>query len=197
MIAAIILAAGHSKRFGRNKLLEPINGKPMIKWTIETALKSNVGKVVIVLGFEAERIYEVIKDLPCEKIVNPKYELGMSTSVKCGVEKVMDKNEAVLIIPGDCPFIDENTIKNIIDRYRETKAPIIIATYQGRRGHPILISKELYQEVMNISEEKMGLKEVVRKHEGEIVHVETDNMGVIIDIDTPEDLEKAIEKLLK
>ncbi|MEM0264765.1 MAG: nucleotidyltransferase family protein, partial [Candidatus Methanomethylicia archaeon] len=82
-------------------------------------------------------------------------------------------------------------------RYRETKAPIIIATYQGRRGHPILISKELYQEVMNISEEKMGLKEVVRKHEGEIVHVETDNMGVIIDIDTPEDLEKAIEKLLK
>lgn len=196
MITAIILAAGHSKRFGRNKLLEPINGKPMIRWTVETALKSIVEKVIVVLGFEAEKINEVIKDLSCETIINREYELGMSTSVKCGVKKVMDESEAVLIIPGDCPFINEKTLNKVIEKYRETKAPIIIATCNGRRGHPILISKGIYHEVMNISEEKMGLKEIIKRHESEILYVETVDYGVIIDIDTPEELEKTLNKFL-
>ncbi|MEM3616075.1 MAG: nucleotidyltransferase family protein [Candidatus Methanomethylicia archaeon] len=197
MITAIILAAGYSKRFGRNKLLEPIAGKPMIRWTLEATLNSMINEVVVVLGFEAERVYEVIKDLKCRVIVNLEYDIGMSSSVKCGVRSIMSRSEAVLIIPGDYPFIEVETINNVIKKYRETHAPIIIATYNGRRGHPILIGRELFQEVLEINEESMGLKAVIRRHENEIVYADAKGMGAITDIDSPEDLKKLMKTNLK
>lgn len=197
MITAIILAAGYSKRFGRNKLLEPIAGKPMIRWTVEATLNSMINEVVVVLGFEAERVYEVIKDLKCRVMVNPEYDVGMSSSVKCGVRSIMSRSEAAVIIPGDYPFIEVETINNVIEKYRETHAPIIIATYNGRRGHPILIGRELFQEVLEINEENMGLKAVIRKYENEIVYADAKGMGAITDIDSPEDLEKLMKTNLK
>ncbi|MCR6691850.1 MAG: nucleotidyltransferase family protein [archaeon YNP-LCB-003-016] len=197
MITAIILAAGASKRFGRNKLLETINGKPMIKWTVEAALNSMANEVVVVLGFEAEKVAEAIKDLPCKKVINENYEEGMSSSVKCGLRNAMDKSMAILIIPGDCPLIRSEDINKVIKRYLETRKPIVIATHKGRRGHPIMISRELFEEVMGISEEGMGLKEVIKRHEMEIAYAETENAGVIRDIDNPEDLKEALKLMQK
>jgi len=193
MITAVILAAGASKRFGRNKLLEMINGKPMIRWVVESALNSMVDEVIVVLGFEAERVAETIKDLPCKIVVNENYKEGMSSSVKCGLRNTMNKSMAILVIPGDCPLIRSEDMNKVINRYLESRKPIVIATHKGKRGHPILISREIFEEVLRISEEGMGLKEVIKKHEGEIAYAETENEGVTIDIDSPEDLKEAIK----
>lgn len=195
MIKAVILAAGKSERFGRNKLLEPIDGKPIIRWIVESTLNSEVDEVIVVLGFEADKVGRVIEDLPCKKIINPNYESGMSSSVKFGVRNVMEFSEAILIIPGDCPLINKNSINMVIKKYMEVKASIIVATYKGMKGHPILIDKSLFQEIMEISEEKMGLKEVVKKHQEKVLYVETGDPGVILDIDNQEDLEIALRIL--
>jgi molybdopterin-guanine dinucleotide biosynthesis protein A len=117
MITAVILAAGASKRFGRNKLLEMINGKPMIRWVVESALNSMVDEVIVVLGFEAERVAETIKDLPCKIVVNENYKEGMSSSVKCGLRNTMNKSMAILVIPGDCPLIRSEDMNKVINRY--------------------------------------------------------------------------------
>ena len=197
MISALILAAGMSKRFRNNKLITPIMGKPMIKWTVEAAVNSMVDEVIVILGFEAEKVRKVIDDLPCKIIVNENYLDGMSSTVKFGVKYVMNYSEAVVIIPGDCPFIGSNSINLVINAYRETRAPIIIATFKGRRGHPILISHELFPEVLKISEETYGLKQLIRKYEDKILHVEASTIGVLIDIDSPDDIDRAVKLILK
>jgi len=197
LITAIVLAAGESKRFGRNKLIEPLLGKPMIRWTVEAAVNSIVDEVIVVLGFEAHKVRRVIEDLPCKFILNKNYSAGMSSSVKLGVKQVAGKSEAVVIIPGDCPLIDENSINKVIEAFREKCLPIVIATYGGRRGHPILISRELFDEVMKISEKTFGLKYVIKKYESKIFHVEVDNPGILLDIDNPEDLREAEKLALK
>ncbi|MCS7386672.1 MAG: nucleotidyltransferase family protein [archaeon GB-1867-005] len=196
MISAVILAAGVSKRFGRNKLIEPIGGKPMIRWTVEAAVNSIVDEVIVVLGFEAEIVGKVIKDLPCKIIINENYLGGMSSSVKFGVKHVARNSDAVVIIPGDCPFIGSESINSVVNAFRKTGSPIVIATYKGRRGHPILISRELFHEVLEISEETFGLKQLIKKYEEKIFFVEAPTVGVLIDIDYPEDVDRTV-KLLK
>ncbi|MCS7366048.1 MAG: nucleotidyltransferase family protein [archaeon GB-1867-035] len=193
MISIIILAAGESRRFGRNKLLIPISGVPMIRRIVMAALNSMVSEVVVVLGFEAELVRKVIEDLPCKIVVNENYSLGMSSSVKVGFKAVSRDVDAVIVLPGDYPLIDSDVINMVVKVYRETGAPIVIASYRGRRGHPVLFSSTLFSELMEINEETMGLKSILRRHEREIVLAETGKIGVVLDVDVPEDFNRVLK----
>ena len=89
MLSLIILAAGKSTRMlGRNKLLRRFDGRPMIRCVVEAALKSKVDEVIVVLGWEANLIREVLADLPCHLVVNQEYEKGQSSSLKTGLREV-------------------------------------------------------------------------------------------------------------
>jgi molybdenum cofactor cytidylyltransferase len=191
MLSLIVLAAGKSTRMrGRNKLLIKIKGKPMIRRVAETALKSKVDEVIVVLGWEAQKIREVLADLPCRFVLNKDYEHGQSSSVKAGLKEIGTTTRALLVLPGDVARIDTHSINAVLDAYNNGKAPIVVAAHKGRLGHPILLSKELFEETMQIDEQTFGLKSVVRRHQAEMRLVETDTENVLRDVDTPEDLKR-------
>jgi len=191
-IALIILAAGKSTRFPGNKLLAKINGESMIEKIVKTALRSKAGRILIVTGYEAEKIKQLIKEIRDERIqvvYNPRYEEGQSSSVRTGVKQVVEEADAVMIHPADVPFITPEDIDRLIEVYKITNAAIIVASHRGRHGHPILFSNKLFDDIMRITEEKHGLKELVEKYREEIVEVES-SQYTTIDIDTPEDFKK-------
>jgi len=189
MLSLIVLAAGKSTRMrGRNKLLVKIDGKPMIRRVVENALSSMVDEVVVVLGWEATKILDALADLPCRCVVNKEYKMGQSSSVKAGLREVTETAEAVLILPGDIAMIDTHSINKVVEAYNKRKSAIVVAAHSGRSGHPILLSKQLFNEIERIDEASFGLKSVVKKHESDVHKVETDSENVLRDVDTPKDL---------
>ncbi len=202
MITGIVLAAGLSRRFPGNKLLFNWNGKPVIRWTVENALASKLNRVIVVLGHDAGRISSILDDLDVEKVYNPYYMEGMSSSVKTGVRYVWEKYgldlEAVLITPGDTAWIPPEAYNMVIDAFQENKGRklIFVASYRGRRGHPILFDSVLVPEILAISEATRGLKFITRKYYYDTMIVETPYPGVALDLDTYNDLNR-VKYMLK
>ncbi|RLF11718.1 MAG: nucleotidyltransferase family protein [Thermoprotei archaeon] len=198
MIAIIVLAAGKSTRFAKNKLLALVDGEAMIRRVAKEALHSMADKVVVVLGHEADRVREVLRGLDdtgkLQLVYNERYEEGMSSSIKAGLHAVDDAAEAVIILPGDYALMTSRPIDALIKEYQVSGGPILIASFQGKRGHPILIDRSLFDEVKEINEETMGLRKVVRAHSNEVKLVEVNSKEVLIDIDTFEDYARYVER---
>lgn len=191
MISLVVLAAGMSTRFGENKMLYPIDGEPMVRRVVKTALSSSVDEVIVVVGFEAEKVKEALKGLSCKVVENPDYATGgQSSSVKCGVKHIDENTDAVMILPGDVAFIDAKVIDKVVDEYRSKRAKIVVAAYKGRAGHPILFDRSLIPEILAIDEAGYGLKAVVNKHKAEVLYVEANTPNVLLDIDRKADLRK-------
>jgi molybdenum cofactor cytidylyltransferase len=189
MISVVVLAAGKSSRMrGSNKLLATIQGKPMIRRVVQAALESKADEIIVVVGWEGEKIRAALAGLPCRIAPNRNYEDGQSSSVKVGLRDVSTSARAVLILPGDVALIDARSINMVIEKYVQGRCKIVIAAHQGKHGHPILFDKQLFPEILRINEETLGLKAVVKKHESEICLVETGSPNVLKDFDTPEDL---------
>jgi len=179
---------------GINKLLTKVNGVPMLRGVAEAALKSNVGEVIVVLGFEAEKVKEAIADLSCRIVINRDYEKGQSSSLIAGMRAINKSTLAVLVLPGDLARIETSSINLIVQSYIKEGNHIVSAAYNGRLGHPILLSRELFDEIMLINEESSGLKSVVMNHRNEMRLVETNTENVLTDVDSPDELRKLADK---
>ncbi len=191
MLSLIVLAAGKSTRMrGRNKLLIKVDGKPIIRRVVEAGLKSKVDEVIVVLGWEADKIKERLGDLPCRWVLNEDYEKGQSVSLRVGLREIAEATQAILVLPGDVAMIDSRSINLVINEYARKKTPIIIAAHKGRPGHPILLDKQLFSEIEKIDEPTFGLKAVVKKHNEDVRLVEAGSTNVLQDVDAPEDLKK-------
>jgi len=191
MLSLIVLAAGKSTRMqGRNKLLAKVEGKPMVRRVVETALSSRVDEVIVVLGWEESKVRDALSELPCRFVVNKNYEDGQSSSVKAGLNEVGEATRAILILPGDVARIDTRSINLVVDEYNRENRPIVVAAYQNKPGHPILLSRELFKEIQEIDEQSAGLKSVISNHAAEVLLVETNSENVLRDVDTPEDLKQ-------
>jgi molybdenum cofactor cytidylyltransferase len=189
-ISLIVLAAGESTRFGSNKLLFKIDGETLIESVVRKGIQSMADEVVVVVGYEADKIVEALKDLRCKIVVNHSFKEGQSSSVITGVKSVEDHAKAALILPGDMPLIRVEYINKVIDEYRSTASPLVVASYQGRMGHPILLDAELFDEVMEIKEQTHGLKEIVSRHIGDTRLVEVGSIGTLFDVDVRDDLKR-------
>lgn len=191
MLSMVILAAGKSTRMrGRNKLLENVEGVPMIRRVTQTALASKVDEVVVVLGWEEEKIRAAIAGLKCKITVNRNFEEGQSSSVRVGLAEVNPSSRAVLILPGDVAKVEAASINAVIEKYDQGGCVIAVAGHKGRSGHPILFDKQLFPEIARINEETFGLKAIVKKHRDQVCILETGSPNVLKDVDTAEDLEK-------
>lgn len=196
MIAGVILAAGESKRFRpENKLLYEINGVSVLNHLLNAFLQSNIDTITIVVGFQTSEVIKITNSLvsssniPTNLVENQEFRTGgMSSSIIKGLKSVIN-SEAVLITPADIPFIPTNVINTLINYYRKNNPKIIIPTCDHRKGHPILISSDLYPEVLSISEELRGLKEITTKYRDLIDYLPFEEKGIIRDIDTKEDLQ--------
>jgi len=191
MLSLIVLAAGKSTRMhGRNKLIAKVKGTPMIRRVVVAALESKVDEVIVVVGWEADKVRKALAELPCRIVLNKDYAKGQSTSVKAGLRDVGETTQAILVLPGDVAMIDSRSINIVIDDYSLRKRLIAIATYKGKLGHPVLLDRQLFNEIGAINEQTHGLKSVIEKYRRKIRLIETDSPNVLHDVDTPEDLRK-------
>ena len=192
-ISLIVLAAGKSSRFGSNKLLSETNGEAMIQRVVKTSLASRASEVVVVVGFEEDKVRRALQSHECRIVSNPEFEKGQASSVMAGVKSVNKHANAVMILPGDVAFIKAEQIDKVIDEYSLDHSSIVVASYRGRMGHPILFDHALFDEMLKITEEEAGLKEVVNRHRSEIRRVEVESREVLLDVDLPNDL-RSLEK---
>ncbi|MGC8569393.1 MAG: nucleotidyltransferase family protein [Nitrososphaeria archaeon] len=191
----IVLAAGESTRFGENKLLFKIDGRSIIRRVVEECSLEGL-EIVVVTGHEKEKIMEELKGTDVVFVYNPKYhEGGMSSSIKAGVAYASPL-KAYLITPGDMPYLSGWICRRIIEEHERTGSRIIVPTFEGRGGHPILVDVSLREELLGINEESRGLKGFLSQHEKEIHRVELGTSRILIDIDYREDVvnRKPIDK---
>ena len=198
MITCIVLAAGESTRFPGNKLLFEIKpGMSILEFLLRSILASKVDQIIVVLGYEADLLASRIQNLNADSlltVINPDYQKGgMSSSVRRGIDHALDSH-AIMITPADIPFIPFEVFNKLIDYYQSHKPRLIIPTYKNRKGHPILISSELFENVRAVSEERRGLKEIIDTYYDEIVFLSTEEEGILQDVDNYEDINRLLSR---
>jgi molybdenum cofactor cytidylyltransferase len=184
-IAAVILAAGMSTRMGSVKQLLPWKNGTMLGSTIDLYTKSEVDKIIVVVGYCAAEIIKSLKDKPVKWVINEEYETGMASSLRAGIKALQEEERICLIGLGDTPLLQVSTIKDIIKTHRKYGNKVVAPYYRGKKGHPILITSELYAELLNVQGD-VGARTVINAHYDEVYPLEVDDEGVIIDLDTPE-----------
>ena len=190
-VGAVILAAGSSRRAGRiNKLLHDIEGEPMIRRVARTTIDSGVHTGVVVLGHEAERVREALRDLPVEFVVNDTHTEGMGTSIARGVDAISSTDvDAAFIVLGDMPFLRVEDLERLLAAYRASPRHSIVVPEAGhgpdrRLGNPVLWPRRYFEELRRLRGDR-GAKPILLAASETAVRVPLDHPGVLRDIDTP------------
>jgi len=187
-IAAILLAAGKSSRMGANKMLEEIDGRPMVARTAQRLLSSHARPIVAVLGNEADAVDTALGKLPVERVRNPDYADGLSTSLKRGLAALPADIDGVVICLGDMPLIAGRDLDRLIAAFNPLEGrAIVVPTRRGQRGNPVLWARQFFPEMAALSGDA-GARRLIEEHADLIAEVEMDTDAVLTDIDTPEAL---------
>jgi len=186
-VHGVVLAAGTSSRYGeRNKLLEPINDKPLLRHAIEPLLAADLDGVTVVLGHEAEVVRDAISDLLDREdvavTVNDRYADGQSTSVAAGVDAARERGvHGVLIALGDMPSVSVDAIEALLATYRAGQEAALAAAVEGERGNPVLFDRRYFDDLCAVDGD-VGGRELLL---ADGVAVETGDPGVLRDVDRP------------
>ena len=187
MIAAVVLSAGESSRMGRPKALLPIDGQTFIERIVGALKRGGLERIVVVLGFDAEEMRKEIEHLPVEIVVNPAYQRGQLSSLQSALRHLAGATncDGVMVHLVDHPYVDAKLIDLMLRRFSETKSLIVVPRHQGKRGHPVIFSRALFSELLNAPMAE-GAKAVVNAHRDETLEIDTEDVGITLDIDTPE-----------
>jgi molybdenum cofactor cytidylyltransferase len=191
-VSAVVLAAGMSRRMGTPKQLLPIDGETILERTLQNVRASNVDEIVLVLGHAAESIERTIAAADVKLVRNPAYQQGLGTSLRAGLTAVNANARAALIILADQPWVSSETLDRLIASHQESKQQIIIPIYRGFRGNPVLLDRSVFPEVQAL-EGDVGCRAVFGDHTENILKLEVDDPGILLDIDSRDDLEKRNE----
>jgi len=192
-ISGIILSAGESRRMGTSKPLLPFGEKTVIEIVLDNLLKVNLYEIIVVLGYQADRIIEIINQYPVKIVINERYKEGMLTSIQKGIESTDEKAEAFLIALVDQPFVSYSLIESLLEKYENNG--IIIPCYNGKRGHPVIIPAKYRDEIFCL-DLNIGLRQLIHSHEDEIIHISVLSDEVVRDMDFPEDYKREIRLML-
>ena len=198
MISAIILAAGESKRMGNeNKLLLSFGGEALILRFVRSVCLSEVSNVHVVLGYQSDKIKEVLKDQPVNFVHNPFYMRGMTTSIKTGIRASSIDSDGYMICLSDLPFAspkDFNILIRSFSFFRNKGNKLVtLPKFEGKRGNPVIFSKEFRRKILEHQGE--GCRGILEKHSCNIKEVIMKNGNLFNDIDAPEDYIKNVHKL--
>ena len=195
MISTILLAAGQSSRMkGENKLIKEIDGIPLIKYAVKNILTSAVDEIVIVLGHEKDLIKSIIGiDKKIKFTYNKDFKKGISSSIKTGLKNISKKSEAFFISLGDMPNVNQNIYNKLIkSRFKynkklklQHKKEIIIPTFEGKNGNPVLFSKFMKDKIMLVKND-LGASEIIKLNKEKILNVPFNNDAIFLDFDTPD-----------
>lgn len=186
-VHGVLLAAGMSSRYGDcNKLLEPLNGEPIVRHAARSLVESNVDAVTVVVGYESEGVKEALTDLDVDFWENDEYAAGQSTSVRAGVRAAAKGGaDAALVALGDMPRVSPDSIDLLVAAYKRELGDVIAAAHTGRRGNPVLFDARFFEALTDLKGDTGG-RELLRDAE-EAVAIETSDPGVRRDVDRPED----------
>lgn len=185
MLEVVILAAGAAKRMGKNKLLLPLGGEPLLFRTISIFMPF-CESIYVITGYYHDDLKPLLQTIPKVKcIYNPDYEMGMFTSVQCGASHVRSD---FFVIPGDMPFVTKETLIALKESYGKLRIP----TFNDRKGHPIYIEKELAESIIAAPQSE-SLRWIKEKYE--ITYVKVNDEGILYDIDTQKDYEERSKPL--
>jgi len=180
-ISAIILAAGKSVRMGQQKMLMPWGNTTVLGKVIDTLQSAGIEDIVLVTN---SKIAPQVTIYELQVTFNDGNE--MLTSIQLGLQAQKPSAEATLICLGDQPQVEERSVRNVSDAFRQNKSSIIVPSYQMRRGHPWLVARELWDEVLQMRAPE-SMRDFLNNHKDDIFYVEIDTPSILLDLDTPAD----------
>lgn len=187
MLAAVILSGGESRRMGSPKALLPYQGRPFLQHLLDITHHPKICARRVVLGAHAEEIARSVRLDPAELVVNTEWEKGQLSSIQAAVRSLPANTDGMLLCLVDHPLVSGVLAAQLIDKFYETRAALVLPTFEGRRGHPLIFSAALYDELLAAPMD-VGARAVVRAHTAEIVTVPTNEEGVILNLNDPETL---------
>jgi molybdenum cofactor cytidylyltransferase len=187
MIAGLLLAAGGARRFGSQKLIEPLDGAPLVRQAA-ARLVSTVDATYMVVGHEAEHVAAAVTDLGVTVVANDAWTEGLSSSLRAGVAALPDDCEAVVVALGDQPLMGLQAVSVVIERWRETRKPIVVTRYDGTRGHPILFARSMWHALAGLRGDT-GARDLIEQSRAQVAYVDVDS-PMPADVDTGADLER-------
>jgi molybdenum cofactor cytidylyltransferase len=189
-LGVLILAAGLSSRMGQPKMLLPWQSSTVIQSVVNAYISSGIGEIIVVTGSVRQDIENLLSGLPVTLIHNPVFENGeMLDSLKIGLRSFSKGVKAAMIALGDQPRIKSQEIEMVMDGYLHSQAPLIVPSYRMRRGHPWVVEKLLWDEILNL-EIPRTLRNFLQDNSDVIHYITVDTPSILMDMDTPEDYER-------
>jgi molybdenum cofactor cytidylyltransferase len=186
MIAGLILAAGESSRMGAPKATLAYRGRTFLEAIVQALGEAGFERIVVVLGHQAEEIQRQVEIEQAQVVINPDYRAGQTSSLQVGLRALLaDEPEGVLLCLVDHPAVSAETVRRIVATFHQCGAPVVIPTYRGRRGHPVLIGRQLFDELLRLASDA-GADSVVRRYRPATQFVAVEDEGVVIDVDDRE-----------
>lgn len=188
-VAALVLAAGQSRRMGEtNKLLSELDGKPLVLHAVDAALASRAAPVLVVTGHDPDRLRQALADRPVRIVHNPDYAEGLSTSLRAGLAALPDDAAAALICLGDMPRLTGPALDRLIAAFApEEQRAIILPTVRGKRGNPVLWDRRFFAEIGRLTGD-VGARHLIGEHAALVAEVPLEDDAALLDVDTPEAL---------
>lgn len=194
-LAVILLAAGYSSRMKKFKPLLSLGESTVIETTIDIFLNAGIKNISVIIGHKADKLKPVLNNKGINWIYNEKYDEGMYSSVLTGVRSLPNHIKGFFLLPSDMPLIKTETIKKISNVYFENNSNIVYPVFMDRRGHPPLISSKIIPEILT-HDGTGGLNSVLSKYKSNAIHIEVEDEGIHLDMDTYHEYLNIYNKIL-
>src|SRR2546423_8915655 len=191
MLATVILSGGASSGVGSRKALLSYQGRRFVDNMLEVTSHRNVGVRRVVLGAHAEPIAKSVELKADEIVINEDWEKGQLSSVQAALRSLPPKTDGILLCLIDHPLISAMLVQELIEQFYKSKKPIVLPVYEGRRGHPVIFSSSLYDDLLHAPLET-GARAVVWAHSGDLEEVRTNEEGCVLNLNDPETLQKEL-----
>ena len=186
MIASLILAAGESSRMGSDKALLTYRGRAFLESILLNLRDAGIKEIAVVLGHHADEIQEAVNLQGVRVILNGNYQAGQTSSLQAGLAALEALSpEAVILCLVDHPAVSADVIAKLCDHFRVGKFQVIVPTFHGQNGHPVVIGRGLFPDLLALGP-KQGANCVIRKYRAATRFVEVDDPGVVLDVDDPQ-----------
>ncbi len=190
MIAAVVLAAGLSRRMGRPKMILPWGGTTVIGRVAAVLAGAGVEDVVVVTGGAHAEVQAALRGLPARCVFNPDYANGeMARSLQVGLRALGAPVEALLVALGDQPLLEAEVVRAVLAAFRQRGAALVVPRYQMRRGHPWLVARSLWQPLLSLAA-PLTLRDFLNQYASQAFYLAVDTPAVLLDLDTEEDYQR-------